>query len=171
MVEIVSYSNRFEAGVIDLILPIQREEFGFAVTVADQPDLREIPSFYQTGGGGFWLALDGSAVVGTIGLRDIGQGQGALRKMFVGATHRGGEHRVARRLLERLVGDARTAGISEVFLGTTERFLAAHRFYEKSGFTRVKEGDLPSAFPRMALDTRFYRMSLAGESSALLRAD
>jgi RimJ/RimL family protein N-acetyltransferase len=41
-------------------------------------------------------------------------------------------------------------------LGTTAAFLAAHRFYEKSGFRLVDEADLPETFPRMAVDTRFY---------------
>jgi N-acetylglutamate synthase-like GNAT family acetyltransferase len=161
MIEIAPYSTAFQGEVIELILPIQREEFGFPVTVEDQPDLLAIPSFYQFGSGGFWLALDGRQVVGTIGLRDIGGRQGALRKMFVKATHRGQEHLVAVRLLAHLVEVARRGGILEVFLGTTERFLAAHRFYEKNGFDRVADSELPATFPRMALDTRFYRLEVA----------
>jgi N-acetylglutamate synthase-like GNAT family acetyltransferase len=160
MIEIVPFSADFQTGVVDLILPIQREEFGFPVTVEDQPDLLAIPSFYQSGSGGFWLALDGLQVVGTVGFCDMGNGQGALRKMFVKATHRGKEHRVALRLLAHLLELARHGGILEVFLGTTERFLAAHRFYEKNGFGLVADDELPASFPRMALDTRFYRLEL-----------
>lgn len=156
-IEIRSYTPDLQQQVVDLILPIQREEFGFDVTVADQPDLLEIHDFYQSGAGGFWVAMDGGHVVGTIGLRDIGNRQGALRKMFVAATHRGKAHGVAARLVQQLVDAAQPAGVPEVFLGTTERFLAAHRFYERQGFERIEVGQLPAAFPRMALDTRFYR--------------
>ena len=102
MVEIVSYSEALRDRIIDLILTIQRDEFGFDIRAEDQPDLLNIANFYQTGSGGFWVALSDGDVVGTIALRDIGNNQGALRKMFVKDTHRGGKTSVAFRLLERL---------------------------------------------------------------------
>ena len=156
MIEIVPYSVEHQAGVIDVILPIQQSEFGFAITLEDQPDLRDIAGFYQRGAGNFWVALAGTHVVGTISLRDIGAGQGALRKMFVRAEYRGREHQVARRLLDALLEWCRNMGVREVFLGTTAKFVAAHRFYEKSGFSEIRKSELPAAFPFMAVDTKFY---------------
>ena len=120
----------------------------------------DIPGFYQQGSGNFWLALSDGVVVGTIGLRDIGKNQVALRKMFVKATHRGKEHGVASRLLEQLILSATSARVRAVFLGTTEKFVAAHRFYEKNGFVQIPAAALPEAFPRMAVDTRFYHRVL-----------
>ncbi|CAN7193765.1 GNAT family N-acetyltransferase [Rhizobium sp. LjRoot258] len=143
--------------VFSLILPIQREEFGIAITADDQPDLAVIPDFYQSGKGQFWVAVGNGQVVGTIGLKDIGNNQTALRKMFVAADVRGREHNVAARLLAELVGHAENQGIKDIFLGTTDKFLAAHRFYEKNGFVAVPKGDLPRSFPLMAVDTKFYR--------------
>ena len=67
---------------------------------------------------------------------------------------------VAHELLDHLVSTAAANGIAVVFLGTTERFHAAHRFYEKNGFKRIEVVDLPVAFPRMTVDTRFYRRDL-----------
>ena len=161
MVEIVSYSEALRDRIIDFILTIQRDEFGFDIRAEDQPDLLNIANFYQTGSGGFWVALSDGHVVGTIALRDIGNNQGALRKMFVKDTHRGGKTSVAFRLLERLVQSATTARVKDLYLGTTERFVAAHRFYEKNGFNRIAMELLPAAFPRMPLDTRFYHRALA----------
>jgi len=160
MIRIEPFVPALQGAVVDLILPIQQAEFGVPVTLADQPDLQEIGGFYQSGSGGFWVALDGPDVVGTIGLRDFGQGQAALRKMFVKATHRGSGHGVARRLLDHLVAHGSAAGVQAIYLGTTDLFLAAHRFYEKSGFERVDPRGLPERFPRMAVDTRFYRRTL-----------
>ena len=154
------YRAADEQAVIDVILPIQREELGVAITADDQPDLRAIPDFYQRGSGNFWVAEVSGQVVGTIGLKDIGEGQAALRKMFVAAPYRGREHGVAHALLARLLADARTAGLREIVLGTTEKFLAAHRFYEKQGFVPIPADALPERFPRMAVDTRFYRLAL-----------
>jgi len=160
MVEIVSHSASLASRVVELILAIQRNEFGFNIGAEDQPDLLDVANFYQTGAGNFWVALLDGDVVGTIALRDIGKNQGALRKMFVKATHRGKEHGIAARLLERLVLSATGAQVRDVYLGTTEKFVAAHRFYERNGFIQVAAEALPEAFPRMSLDTRFYHRAL-----------
>jgi hypothetical protein len=63
-VQIVPYEDRHLAGVRDLIVPIQRNEFGFSITYEDQKDLHDIPGFYRRGGGEFWVAVDGPEVVG-----------------------------------------------------------------------------------------------------------
>jgi N-acetylglutamate synthase-like GNAT family acetyltransferase len=159
-VSIAPFAPTDETGVVALILSIQRDEFGFVITAADQPDLAAIPAFYQSGSGGFWVAKSQGGVVGTIGLRDIGHRQAALRKMFVAAPHRGAAHNVAARLLAALLVHARRSGVARIYLGTTEKFSAAHRFYEKNGFGLVPEDALPPAFPRMAVDTRFYAIDL-----------
>jgi len=156
-----TYQDRFRAGVADLIVPIQRQEFGVEITYEDQPDLTDVAGFYQWGCGDFWLAVANGKVVGSIALRDIGDGEAALRKMFVAADWRGAEHGVARALLNRLIDHARSAGTRAIWLGTTAKFLAAHRFYEKNGFAEVAEKTLPESFPRMKIDTRFYRLALA----------
>ena len=146
--------------VFSVILPIQREEFGIEITADDQPDLSSISDFYQSGKGQFWVAVRNSQIVGTIGLKDIGNDQTALRKMFVAADVRGHEHGVAARLLAELLAHAETEGIKDVFLGTTDKFLAAHRFYEKNGFGEVSRGELPRSFPLMAVDSKFFRRSI-----------
>lgn len=166
---IVPFSPTHGAGVVDVILPIQQTEFGIPITLADQPDLHDIASFYQQGRGGFWVALEGDrddTVVGTIALLDIGNGDGALRKMFVAASHRGKEYGTAARLLDTLLTHAGTHGMRRIWLGTTDKFLAAHRFYDKHGFEQVARQDLPAAFPVMAVDTRFYARSLVTDAPA-----
>jgi GNAT superfamily N-acetyltransferase len=150
-----------QQGVLDVILPIQQREFGISITAADQPDLTSIPEFYQLGTGGFWVARSNGEVVGTIGLKDIGAQQAALRKMFVAAPFRGRELGVAGKLLDGLLAHARAKGIAEIFLGTTDKFLAAHRFYEKRGFKELPKAGLPKAFPVMAVDSKFYALRVA----------
>jgi GNAT superfamily N-acetyltransferase len=147
-------------GVATLVVGIQQGEFGFSITYEQQPDLQDVPAFFRKGAGNFWVALAGGKVVGTIGLVDIGNGQGALRKMFVDRDHRGSGAGVAKRLLDTLLTWARSHGVHEVYLGTTEKFQAAHRFYEKNGFALVAPEGLPAAFPRMNVDTRFYGIQL-----------
>ena len=160
MIEIVPFSLQYADGVVSVILPIQQAEFEIPITLDAQPDLKNIPAFYQRDDGNFWVALDGGEVVGTVALLDIGNHQAALRKMFVAAAHRGPEHGVARQLLGTLVAWCRTKGVTAVYLGTTAKFLAAHRFYEKNGFREIAREALPGSFPIMAVDTKFYALAL-----------
>ncbi len=117
---IVPFASGDSAGVRDLILGIQQGEFGFPITWDDQPDLHDIPGFYRAGAGDFWVAKDaGGRVVGMIGLRDIGGGLGALRKMFVAKESRGARG-AAHGLLETLIAHARETGLRAIVLGTTK---------------------------------------------------
>ena len=159
MITIKPFSPEFMTGVVDLIVPIQREEFGFSITAEDQPDLFKIPDFYQTKSGNFWIALDGDNVVGTISLVDLGNQQAALRKMFVHKAVRG--NGTAKRLLDTLFQWAKDKDLQEIYLGTTDRFLAAHRFYEKNGFEEIRPAELPGTFLYMPVDTKFYRYRIA----------
>ncbi len=145
--------------MVELITSIQQREFGVAITVEEQPDLLNIKTFYQAGKGNFWVALSDSRVVGTVALLDLKNGLGALRKMFVEPDYRGNETGIAILLLDTLFEWARANHYQEIYLGTTPKFLAAHRFYEKNGFLLVEQDDLPEAFPVMKVDTRFYKIS------------
>lgn len=95
MIHIATFMPAHADGVIQLILPIQQQEFGVAVTLQDQPDLLDIPGVYQRKAGNFWVALDDDRVIGSIALLDIGNARAALRKMFVRADWRGRERGVA----------------------------------------------------------------------------
>jgi N-acetylglutamate synthase-like GNAT family acetyltransferase len=144
--------------VVKLVLSIQQKEFGVPITADEQPDLLNVSAYYQRAQGNFWVASDNGQIVGTIGLLDVGDARGVLRKMFVAASHRGTG--VAAELLQTCLTWARMARMTEVMLGTTERMKAAHRFYEKWGFVEVTAASLPSSFPRMRVDTKFYRYHL-----------
>ena len=149
-----------EKQVVDLIVSIQQKEFNIPITAEDQPDLSDIPDYYQKNHGNFWVALHNEAIIGTISLLDIGNSQAALRKMFVDQHYRGPEKGTARSLLKTLLDWAKSCGLREIYLGTTPFFLAAHRFYEKNGFIEILKKDLPKAFPLMEVDTKFYKYGL-----------
>jgi N-acetylglutamate synthase-like GNAT family acetyltransferase len=99
-------------------------------------------------------------VIGTIALIDIGNFQGVLRKMFVLPEYRGQTIGVGNKLLETLIHWSQQKGLNKIYLGTTEQFKAAHRFYEKNGFIEIEKAQLPPQFPRMAVDTKFYYLNL-----------
>jgi len=155
--EISEYQPENKREVVDLILDIQTNEFGISISEDQQPDLQDIPRFYQHGKGNFWVSQHKNNIVGTISLLDIGGGMTALRKMFVHPKFRGQEHGVSTALLSQVLNWANTNEVECIYLGTTAKFLAAHRFYEKNGFIEVPRARLPNTFPIMAVDSKFYR--------------
>ncbi len=160
-IQIQPYQPGQEAGIIAMISTIQREEFNLPITPEQQPDLSAIPTHYQIGNGNFWVAQAGSDVIGTIALRDLGNNEAALGKMFVAQEWRGRDKAVAQKLLVGLLAWAKEKQFAKIYLGTTSRFLAAHRFYEKNGFQEISKGSLPPSFKIMTVDSKFYTCDVA----------
>ncbi len=154
-IEIKPYLSGHQDQIIELVFRILAE-FNLPLTVKNQPDLNQIPQFYQIGQGNFWVAFVDNRVVGTIALVDIGNNQAALRKMFVDKDYRGKEKNIAQSLLNTLLTWSKQKGINEIYLGTQSIFLAAHRFYEKNGFVEISKRMLPKAFPANLVDSKFY---------------
>jgi N-acetylglutamate synthase-like GNAT family acetyltransferase len=146
----------YKDGVIDLILPIQVQEFSIPITIDQQPDLQQIQEVYQKGNGNFWIAIHDDVIVGTIALIDIGNQQVALRKMFVMENYRGKEWNIAQQLLKVVFAWCADKNVTDIFLGTIDAFKAAQRFYERNNFEKIEVEDLPANFPRMGVDNIFY---------------
>ncbi|HKT28254.1 GNAT family N-acetyltransferase [Dyella sp.] len=159
-IRLMPFQPQHAAAVAQLIVSIQREEFGFDIDLERQPDLAAIPAYYQQGMGNFWVAMDENKIIGTIALKDIDHHSVALRKMFVAADYRGTAWGIAIKLLHGALDWAKQHAVRSVFLGTTDKFHAAHRFYEKHGFALIDKVQLPAGFPFMPVDTRFYRLDL-----------
>lgn len=140
-------------GLVDLVLPIQQDEFGLAATVADQSDLADPAAAFRAGGGEVWVAVHGGAVVGSVGVLHASSSDVVLRKMFVRADQRGSG--LAAALLDTAVRWAGERGYRRILLGTTAVMVAAQRFYAAHGFEPIEEADLPAHFPRMAVDSVF----------------
>ncbi len=160
MIQIVTFQSQYTPSIVELILNIQQNEFQVPITLEQQPDLLVIDSFYQQQKGNFWVAIDGDAVVGTIGLIDCGEGVGCIRKMFVKAQYRGRELSVAQKLLETLENWCKENHIDNLYLGTIERLQAAISFYKRNGFVFIEKTNLPSSFPVMAVDTHFFTKNI-----------
>ncbi|HEY5826373.1 MAG TPA: GNAT family N-acetyltransferase [Cyclobacteriaceae bacterium] len=159
-ISIEIYTDSYKQPVAELILDIQRNEFGVPITLEQQPDLNSISEFYQKGNGNFWVAIHNKEVIGTIALIDIGNQQIALRKMFVHKDYRGKEFGTGQALLDKAINWMEIKECREVFLGTLEVFVAAQKFYRKNGFVEILKSDLPSEFPAMKLDNTFFKKTI-----------
>lgn len=147
------------APIVELIVGIQRGEFGLDITAVDQPDLADIAGRYLAGGGQFWVAERDGSVVGTIAAIAIDPSTAVIRKMFLDPSARGSG--LADDLMRTLADWAAAAGFTTLLLGTTAVMERAQRFYARHGFDRIDADDLPSHFPRMAVDSVFFRRALA----------
>lgn len=150
--------NSYSKSIVDLILPIQQEEFHVPITLEQQKDLLNIEDFYIHSGGAFWGAFYDGELIGTIAFLNMQHQSAAIRKMFVKQAYRGKEFAVAHQLLSVLKTYCISNGIFNLYLSTVNILKAAHRFYEKNGFQKVDKDQFPSYFPFMVPDDTYYQL-------------
>lgn len=158
--QVQSIGNAYSEQAIDLILTIQQKEFNIPITVEDQPDLKEIETFYHEAGGNFWGAFIDGKLVGSIALVKFDERAAAIRKMFVKKEFRGKELNIAQILLEILVAFCRENKTDDLYLGTVTVLKAAQRFYERNAFIKIEKENLPEHFPLMSADDIFYHLHI-----------
>ena len=165
-----SLSNAEGPQIADLVLPIQQQEFKVPITLAGQPDLLDVEHYYFLNGGHFWGAFTHASahpdstptgqLIGTIAIISIGHNAGALRKMFVHEDFRGKEFGIAQHLMDTLIDYCKSRDISDIYLGTIHNMKAAHRFYERNGFSNIEKADLPDYYPNMSTDNKYYHLTI-----------
>jgi N-acetylglutamate synthase-like GNAT family acetyltransferase len=138
---IIKYQEKYKQQVIDLILHIQNAEAGINLQIEEQPDLLNIPLYYEKSGGEFWIAVDNEEVIGTIAFMNYGNGNGVLKKFFVRADWRGRKLGLA--LYQTLMKCVKKSGYRQLLLDTPSVAKASHRFYEKAGFLQISKNELP----------------------------
>ena len=156
VVQIARFRPADNEAVAELILHVQQVEFGLPLGRDVQPDLWNIGGAFRGKGSRFWVAQAMDAVIGSVGLHDMGGGNGEVRRMFVAAAWRGGPHHVADQLLTTLLTHAAARRTHTLWLGTSTHFLAAHRFYEKHDFRRVGAAAVPPGFIALPIEKHFY---------------
>ena len=166
LITIHPLTNAHAPQIVDLILPIQQQEFNVPITLDGQPDLIDVESAYFKNGGHFWGAIaDTGQLLGTIALISIGHNAAALRKMFVKKEYRGKELGIAQSLMDSLLDYCKNTYITDIYLGTIDTMKAAHRFYERNGFRTIEKADLPDYYPNMSTDNMYYHKTLTKKLS------
>ncbi|MDP2717947.1 MAG: GNAT family N-acetyltransferase, partial [Candidatus Micrarchaeota archaeon] len=134
-------SERWQKPAKTFILNILENEFGLAGL--PRPDLDDVGRAYAAPGG-FWLAIDGGKIIGTIGLMDAGNGRAYLKRWYVEKNRRG--HCIGTRLVARFREHAAANGFKRIFIATGPTMERVFSFYERSGFLRIPA--LPPGMPR-----------------------
>ena len=79
--QICRYQEPYKQQIIDLILHIQNEEAKINLSLAEQADLLDIPSYYEKDGGGFWMTIENDEVIGTLAFMNYGYGNAGFKKI------------------------------------------------------------------------------------------
>jgi GNAT superfamily N-acetyltransferase len=111
-------------------------EFEFHLDPEFDSDLDDPATAYAA----LWVAVDGDDVIGSVALRDLGDGAVELKRMYLRPSARG--RGLGKELLALALEWSREHGFDRVRLDTSERMVAAQRLYEAHGFVRVP-GDAP----------------------------
>ena len=160
MIHIDRYRDFDRDEVIELVLHCQNDGSRPPTTVDDQPELLHIEEKYFGSGGGFWVAREEGRVIGSIGLMMAADDTAVLKKFFVSEGYRGEPHHLGRRLYAVLLAFAKERRVKQLVLDTPKNTERAHRFYEKAGFRKISEEELPVRYDYPYPDCDFFRLEL-----------
>ncbi|MHC0443115.1 GNAT family N-acetyltransferase [Flavobacterium sp. 3-210] len=156
---IQEFNTADQNSVREFVLGIQNDEFKLGFTPSDQPDLIDTRQFYRSGN--FWIARINEEIVGTIGLQNLDDQNGVLRKMFVRNDYRGGEPKIAQQLFDVLIDFALKINLKVIWLDTPAIAVASHRFYEKNGFLETDKSNLPVNYVFPDKNSKIYKLEIA----------
>lgn len=154
MLTIKPYDASHQQAIDDLMFEINTEFSLPSIHSTYKPKLPD----------GYWVALVGDDVVGTVGVNLVND-HAVLKRMFLRKEYRGKEKGIAQQLLKTALDWCTKKNSNILYLGTVERFEAAQRFYEKNGFSKINAKDLPEDFENNPIDTLFYKLILTESRS------
>jgi N-acetylglutamate synthase-like GNAT family acetyltransferase len=105
------------------------------------PDLFDFDRHYTTPRGAFWVVRADGIVVGSVGVERLPDGAAELHRLYLDAHLRG--RSLGRALVETVLQWCRAQGIGHLVLWSDTRFDRAHALYERMGFGKTGERELP----------------------------
>lgn len=112
------------------------ESLGFSLCFQGfDKEMEDFPGKYGPPLGSLLLAKEGTQAVGVVGLRDLGQGVGEMKRLYVKPEARG--HDLGKRLAERICAEAFHLGYGAVRLDTLPSMQAAIALYRSMGFVDI----------------------------------
>jgi len=141
-VKIIPYDTadqKIKDQIYKFVMDIKTQDLGWK---ADAPELLNIEGNYLVNKSNFWVVVNHNQLIGTVGLEDMGNRQGYLKRMYLKKEFRGTG--LATELLNTMLRYAKQNRFKEIYLATGKGAERAVEFYKKSGFQKVDS--LPSNF-------------------------
>lgn len=93
----------------------------------------------------FWCMYDGDKIIGTVAIRDIGEGRGEIKSLYLLNAYQG--NGLGRKLFDLALDEVKKAGFVEVYLDTIgANSQRALDMYKRAGFVETeKYNDNPVA--------------------------
>lgn len=166
----LSTSRMVRKQIISMIENIQKNEFKLLVTEEiNTCILKAETEFYYNNSYNFWYAINNEGkIIGSIALKKISDNYGEIKKFFIEKNYRG--IGLASRLMSVLVKAALRHQFDYLILGTVGSLIAAQKFYQKYGFSRITKKELPSEFVCCPLDTAFFEIDIHSASNSFINS-
>lgn len=150
-------TDQDSSAVLNLLLDIWINEYGFDVKREDLPDLHHIEGSYILSGGMFIVATHEGSVIGTIACEKLDELTFVLKRMFLHKDYRG--KGIAQALLDQLIAHVVHDTDQVTFYLSTKEDLAhaAKHFYLRNGFEVISKDQVPEGFPFFYEDDLYMR--------------
>lgn len=117
-----------------LITGIMDQEFRDAKAAYPTDDIQHIESNYGGLGEAFFVAVNGSKVVGTVAIKKEDERVALLRRLFVDASLR--KQQLGVKLVDRALKFCDEVGYDEIIFKTTSQMVGAVKLCQKCGFVQ-----------------------------------
>ena len=131
-----TFTGKDNAGVKELILSILTKEYPFDKNAYSDSDLDRIGEVYGGKKECFMVIEEGSAIVGTVGVKEDSPDSALLRRLFVDLKHR--KKGYGSELLNKAISFCREKGYKNIFFRCTDKMKDAMNLCLKKGFREVE---------------------------------
>ncbi|MFA6493008.1 MAG: GNAT family N-acetyltransferase [Patescibacteria group bacterium] len=139
--KIIEFDPEYAQEIYDFVMDIKVNDLGWK---KDAFELHDIKNNYLSRNGNFWIALEADKIIGTLALKDMGNNQGYLKRMYIDQEYRG--KGLAQAMINILLKYAKEKRFEEIYLATTRNPVSerAIAFYKKYNFESMSK--LPDNF-------------------------
>ncbi len=134
MITIRRVTSQDQPQVAQLIHEIMEQEFKEDSPAYPTHDIQNIEKTYGGLGEAFFVAINGTRVVGTAAIKKEDDRVALLRRLFVAPAYR--KQRIGLKLIDRALQFCDEMGYQEVVFKTTSRMQAAAKTCQKRGFVQ-----------------------------------